>query len=153
MLLRHFALDTSILTEDQLNYYVQLTRAVYLFNMCINKATVNHDCLTLYSKRNKKGTFATKTYSFFESDDPDYETCTVEVASTDTCRFLKLNLFEHSFEVASVFRPSHNLSANDYEFLIAATVITSWIRPNGDNRGTKEQIMGEIYDFIGDYAV
>lgn len=105
------------------------------------------------SKRGRQLTITTSLYHFFEEGDPDYDWCSVEMLTTDGVRFLTLNFLGQSFELAYFYRPSHNISAKDYEFIIAANAFGSYARPWCENRGDKRHIMGEIRDFLEDYAV
>lgn len=151
MLLRRIQFDSSNLPEEQKDFYVLMTRAMYLFNLCINDYTVMRNSNEVFSKRGKKRTICTRIYHFFPPDDPDYESCSVEIESSSDVRFMKLHLFGQTFSICELFRPSHNISATDYEFIIATNVLPSFARPHGENRDSKQHIMGEIHDFIGDY--
>lgn len=153
MLLRDIQLDTSVLSDKQMDYYVQMQRAVGLFNLCINEAIIRTGAHTVISKRGLTLTITTRLYHFFEDGDPDYDSCSVEMLATGDVRFLTLNLLGQSFELADFYHPSHNISAKDYEFIIAAKAIESYARPWCENRGDKRHIMGEIHDFLEDYAV
>lgn len=152
MLLRDIQLDTSLLDNKQMDYYVQMQRAASLFNLCINKATIRKNAHLVISKRGRSLHITTRLYHFFEEGDPDRDSCSVEMLATDGVRFLTLNLLGQSFELADFYRPSHNISAKDYEFIIAAKAIETYARPWCENRGDKKYIMGEIHDFLEDYA-
>ncbi len=153
MLLRDIQLDTSVLSDKLMDYHVQMQRAAGLFNLCINKPIIRNGSQLVISKRGRSLTITTRLYHFFEEGDPDYDSCSVEMLATDGVRFLTLNLLGQSFELADFYRPSHNISAKDYEFIIAAKAIESYARPWCENRGDKRHIMGEIHDFLEDYAV
>lgn len=45
------------------------------------------------------------------------------------------------------------ITAKDYEFIIAATALPTYVRPWCEHRGDKRHIMGEIHDFLEDYAL
>lgn len=152
MLLRNIKLDTSTFTNAQMDYYVQMTRAVSLFNLCINKSTILKHSHVVTFKSGRSMNINTRLYHFFEEGDPDYESCSVEMLSTNTVRFLHLNLLGQDFELANFYRPSHNISMKDVEFIIAATTLPSFTRPRCENRGNKKCIMGEIHEFLEDYA-
>lgn len=152
MLLRDIKLDTSVLSDKQMDYYVQMTRAVSLFNLCINKCTLLKNSHTISSKRGRTLNITTRLYHFFDELDPDYLTCSVEMLATEGVRFLHLNLLGHGFELADFYRPSHNISPKDHEFIIAATTLPTYARPYTDLIKDKRMIMGEIHDFLGDYA-
>lgn len=153
MLLRDIKLDTSVLSDKLMDYHVQMQRAAGLFHLCLNQPIMRKGAHMVMSKRGRTLTITTRLYHFFEEGDPDYDSCSVEMLATDGVRFLTLNLLGQSFELADFYRPSHNISAKDYEFIIAATALPTYVRPWCEHRGDKRHIMGEIHDFLEDYAL
>ncbi len=152
MLRRDITLDTNVLSDKHMDYYVQMTRAMSLFNLCINKSTLLKNSHALSSKRGRTLHITTRQFLFFENSDPDYQSCSVEILATENVRFFHLDLLGHKFELAEFYRPSHNISPKDYEFIIAATVLPTYARPYTDVIKDKRLIMGEIHDFIEDYT-